>query len=109
MSTVQRTWHSGPLTRDNASNERQDRLCVCPRLFGRDDVSFFGVFDGTVGDFAADFVHVHLAPILADLPKLAEAVAALDAGDLATVRAKAEAALREVRSVLPDPHGRVAC
>lgn len=28
-----------------------------PRVLDRDDVAFVGVFDGTVGDHAADFVH----------------------------------------------------
>lgn len=32
-----------------------------PRVLGRDDCTFLGVFDGTVGDVAADFVHNHLA------------------------------------------------
>ena len=33
---------------------------LLPKVFGRDDVSFFGVFDGTVGDHAADYVHTSI-------------------------------------------------
>lgn len=36
---------------------QEDRFVVCPRLLGRDDLQFYGVFDGTVGDFASDYVH----------------------------------------------------
>jgi serine/threonine protein phosphatase PrpC len=30
-------------------------------VVGRDDVTFIGVFDGTVGDNASDFAHHYLA------------------------------------------------
>mmetsp|Transcript_54780 Transcript_54780/g.132111 ORF Transcript_54780/g.132111 Transcript_54780/m.132111 type:complete len:357 (+) Transcript_54780:81-1151(+) len=36
---------------------QEDRFVVCPRLLGRDDLQFYGVFDGTVGDFTSDYVH----------------------------------------------------
>jgi hypothetical protein len=39
----------------------QDRLLLVPTGYGRDDVAFFGVFDGTVGDVASEFVHLHAA------------------------------------------------
>lgn len=39
----------------------QDRCTLIPSVLGRDDLAFLGVFDGTVGDTAADFVHMHLA------------------------------------------------
>ena len=43
-----------PFTRAAA----QDRLIIAPDIGGaRGDASMFGVFDGTVGDFAANFVH----------------------------------------------------
>lgn len=38
----------------------QDRCTIVPRVLGRDDVYFFGVFDGTVGDLAAAFVNTEL-------------------------------------------------
>lgn len=36
---------------------------VCPEM-GHESVAFMGVFDGTVGSFAADFVHAHIAATL---------------------------------------------
>lgn len=35
----------------------QDRCALVPHVFGRDDATFLGVFDGTVGEHASDFVH----------------------------------------------------
>jgi len=32
-----------------------------PSVYGREDVVFLGVFDGTVGDHAADYVHATIA------------------------------------------------
>jgi hypothetical protein len=39
----------------------QDRATAVPRVHGRDDIMFFGIFDGTVGDFASDTVHLTIA------------------------------------------------
>lgn len=36
---------------------QEDRFVVCPRMLGHDDLQFYGVFDGTVGDFTSDYVH----------------------------------------------------
>lgn len=33
---------------------------ACPHIKDRDDIGFFGVFDGTVGDDAAHFVQSNL-------------------------------------------------
>ncbi|CDJ49322.1 serine-threonine phosophatase 2C, putative [Eimeria brunetti] len=44
---------------------QEDRFTVCPSLIpGRDDAAFFGVFDGTVGDFASDSVKDLVVPHL---------------------------------------------
>ncbi|XP_026192364.1 probable protein phosphatase 2C 34 [Cyclospora cayetanensis] len=44
---------------------QEDRFTVCPALLaGRNDVAFFGVFDGTVGDFASDSVKDLVVPHL---------------------------------------------
>ncbi|KAL8271471.1 hypothetical protein Esti_004672 [Eimeria stiedai] len=44
---------------------QEDRFTVCPRLVeGRNDVAFFGVFDGTVGDFASETVKDLVVPHL---------------------------------------------
>lgn len=51
----------------NIGNRRtqEDRYCICPRLVtGRDECSFFGVFDGTVGDFASENIKDIIVPEL---------------------------------------------
>eukprot|EP00920_Eleutheroschizon_duboscqi_P039361 GHVT01094742.1.p2 GENE.GHVT01094742.1~~GHVT01094742.1.p2 ORF type:complete len:344 (+),score=56.68 GHVT01094742.1:4373-5404(+) len=46
---------------------QEDRCCVCPKLLkDRDDCGFFGVFDGTVGEFASDTVKELVIPHLVD-------------------------------------------
>eukprot|EP00746_Dinoflagellata_sp_MGD_P023544 gnl/MRDRNA2_/MRDRNA2_155180_c0_seq1.p1 gnl/MRDRNA2_/MRDRNA2_155180_c0~~gnl/MRDRNA2_/MRDRNA2_155180_c0_seq1.p1 ORF type:complete len:386 (-),score=52.23 gnl/MRDRNA2_/MRDRNA2_155180_c0_seq1:43-1200(-) len=55
----------------NIGNRRtqEDRYCICPRLVtGRDECSFFGVFDGTVGDFASDNIKDIITPELMKSP-----------------------------------------
>ena len=47
-----------------------------PRVSGQDDVCFLGVFDGTVGDFAADFVHLAIQDALCTSRPFLEACAA---------------------------------
>ena len=54
----------------------QDRCTVVPRVAGQDDVCFLGVFDGTVGDFAADFVHLAIQDALCTSRPFLEACAA---------------------------------
>ena len=39
----------------------QDRAIIIPSVFSREDVTFLGVFDGTVGDHAADYVQTAIA------------------------------------------------
>ena len=39
--------------------QQEDRLVCCPE-FGSKHRGFFGVFDGTVGDFASDYVHKNI-------------------------------------------------
>lgn len=36
---------------------QEDRFVVCPKILGKDTQQFYGVFDGTVGDYTADYVH----------------------------------------------------
>lgn len=44
---------------------QEDRFTFCPELVkGRDDCAFFGVFDGTVGDFASENVKDLVVPQL---------------------------------------------
>lgn len=35
---------------------------MCPHFLGSENYSFFGVFDGTVGDFASDYIHPRVLP-----------------------------------------------
>jgi protein phosphatase len=53
--------------------EQEDRLVMCPRL-GRDDISCFGVFDGTVGDHASDFVQKNFVPELLKIKEFQELI-----------------------------------
>lgn len=43
---------------------QEDRFVMCPKLLGSDRFQFYGVFDGTVGDFASDYVHKAFLPNL---------------------------------------------
>jgi len=74
----------------------QDRLVVCPRVMGRDDISVLCVFDGTVGDHAADFCHQHFPRNLVGMPLFASAVAAVDSGDMASAKSSLDKALPQV-------------
>ncbi|PHJ16708.1 serine-threonine phosophatase 2c [Cystoisospora suis] len=48
---------------------QEDRFTLCPQLVaGRDDCAFFGVFDGTVGDFASENVKDLVVPQLVACP-----------------------------------------
>lgn len=48
---------------------QEDRFVVCPRLApSRDDCALFGVYDGTVGDFASDTVKGLVMPHLVGSP-----------------------------------------
>lgn len=48
---------------------QEDRFCIAPRLFNDiDNVSFFGVFDGTVGDFASENIKDIVVPTLKKIP-----------------------------------------
>lgn len=38
----------------------QDRFVVCPSMLGSERLAFYGVFDGTVGDFASHYVMQHM-------------------------------------------------
>ncbi|KAA0148372.1 hypothetical protein FNF27_03414 [Cafeteria roenbergensis] len=74
---------------------QEDRLVVCPKMLGREDVSLFCVFDGTVGDHAAAFCHDKFPGILVKRPSFAAAVEAMDGGDVAATKTKLAAALQE--------------
>lgn len=52
---------------------QEDRLCVCPSM-GADDRGYFSVFDGTVGDFASEYIHNRLIKHLVARPAYAEAM-----------------------------------
>jgi hypothetical protein len=41
--------------------KQEDRATTVPRVHNRDDIMFLGIFDGTVGDFAADTVHATIS------------------------------------------------
>ncbi|KAL7068190.1 putative protein phosphatase 2C [Cryptosporidium serpentis] len=48
---------------------QEDRFCISHQLVeGLDDVCFFGVFDGTVGDFASDNIKDIIIPALLNVP-----------------------------------------
>ena len=70
-----------------------------PRVSGQDDVCFLGVFDGTVGDFAADFVHLAIQDALCTSRPFLEACAAARQGAAGFLTPQAvqrmEAALHE--------------
>lgn len=60
---------------------QEDRVTVCPALCpGRDDCAFFGVFDGTVGDFASETVKDLVVPHLVASPDWQKAVKILKEG-----------------------------
>jgi len=42
---------------------QEDRLVFCPRFFS-DDAAFVGVFDGTVGDVASEFISKNITSVL---------------------------------------------
>lgn len=56
-----------------ARRNQEDRLCVCPGM-GADDRGFFSVFDGTVGDFASEYIHNRLVKHLIASPSYTEAM-----------------------------------
>lgn len=41
--------------------KQEDRATTVPRVHGREDLMFLGIFDGTVGDYAADTIHLTIA------------------------------------------------
>lgn len=60
---------------------QEDRVTVCPTLCpGRDDCCFFGVFDGTVGDFASETVKDLVVPHLMASPDWQKAAKILKEG-----------------------------
>jgi serine/threonine protein phosphatase PrpC len=58
----------------------QDRCIIVPRVGGADDVCLLGVFDGTVGDNAAEFCHMKFQDALLGNRFFAESVAASKTG-----------------------------
>jgi len=48
--------------------EQQDRYLMAPSLLNG-ELSFFAVFDGTTGDYAAEWLRQHAIPVLLDLPE----------------------------------------
>ncbi|CDJ44214.1 serine-threonine phosophatase 2C, putative, partial [Eimeria tenella] len=79
---------------------QEDRFTVCPALIpGRNDAAFFGVFDGTVGDFASDSVKDLVVPHLLSSSGWQRVVSLLqepgESAAAAAVSAAAAAALPE--------------
>lgn len=54
---------------------QEDRCIVIPRIGTAKDCSFFGVFDGTVGDVASDFVHKYFPVVMFSDQRFAEIAA----------------------------------
>ena len=68
----------------NALWPAQDRAVIVPAVFNRDDICFLGVFDGTVGDHAADYVHTTIADAVVSSPVRVTAACFLWGGAAAT-------------------------
>lgn len=59
------TWHVSAAQDIGNRRTQEDRFCIAPRLVqGQEHCSFFGVFDGTVGDFASDSIKDIIVPEL---------------------------------------------
>lgn len=67
-------------TKIGKRKKQEDRCISIPRVFGRDDVVFLGVFDGTVGDTAAEFVHHAMGEAVCASPAFNEALTATSGG-----------------------------
>ena len=53
-------YHEGHVSAHSKIGRRkyqEDRFVVCPKILGKDTQQFYGVFDGTVGDYTADYVN----------------------------------------------------
>ena len=74
----------------------QDRFFACPSIRGRPDLACFGVFDGTVGDFAAHYCHVHFVENLYKQDSFLKAIDAVDSGDVEEARKALNDALPKV-------------
>lgn len=80
--------------------KQEDRAVIAPKVLGNEDVLFAGVFDGTVGEYAADFSHFHAAENICGSKHFREALSAATAptgGGFLQPRviAKIEAAMHE--------------
>jgi serine/threonine protein phosphatase PrpC len=78
--------------------KQEDRCMIMPAVLGHEDVSFLAVFDGTVGEHAADFVHHNIHEHIFTSKSFRDAlVAAEAAGGFAkpAVAARVEAAFKE--------------
>jgi serine/threonine protein phosphatase PrpC len=78
----------------------QDRLVACPNVGGRHDVACFGVFDGTVGDFAAHYCHMHFVDNLLRQDGFNKAISAVDSGETEEAQRFMTDALAKVRQLL---------
>ncbi|OLQ16668.1 Protein phosphatase 2C family protein [Cryptosporidium hominis] len=62
---------------------QEDRFCICNKLInGHDDVCFFGVFDGTVGEFASNNIKDIIIPAMLSTPIWKLIVEHIEKGDL---------------------------
>ncbi|UKJ89676.2 serine/threonine protein phosphatase 2C [Theileria orientalis] len=60
---------------------QEDRLLIVPKLCrGRHNISFFGVFDGTVGDFSSDTIQKIIIKHLTESPQWEKLIGALEKG-----------------------------
>lgn len=82
---------------------QEDRFTVCPQLVrGRNDVAFFGVFDGTVGDFASDTVKDLVVPHLISSPSWQRVVSLLAPESAVSGGGTAQAAAAAATAGLPS-------
>lgn len=78
--------------------KQEDRCVILPAVGGNDDITFLAVFDGTVGEHAADFVHHTIGDAIFGGRAFRDALAAAEAhGGFAkpTVAARIATAVKE--------------
>lgn len=68
-------------TKVGKRKKQEDRCVIVPRVFDKDDVLFLGVFDGTVGDYASEFVHHAVADAVCGSKSFKEAVGSVAPGE----------------------------
>lgn len=89
--------HISVATKLGARRQQEDRCLLVPSVHGRSDVTFAGVFDGTVGDHAAQFVHHIIGDVVCNSKHFRDVLASASEGHLrpASIFKSMEAALLE--------------